>query len=201
MGQYYKPVNIDKMQFLYSHDFGSGLKLMEHSYIGNGFVEAVEKLLSPKGAWHKCRFCWAGDYMDDGLFVEEGNLYDMADENVIDGSNSIDDIMNYQAKRLLAEKLMKKWLKTLPEKGVFITNHTKKVCLDVTKEKPFEIYEGEPWTIHPLSLLTCSGNGRGGGDFRGGKGAKRIGTWAGDVISMEHKAKYKIERPISFKEN
>ena len=41
MGQYYKPINLDDKQWLYSHDFGDGLKLMEHSWIGNDFVGAV----------------------------------------------------------------------------------------------------------------------------------------------------------------
>jgi hypothetical protein len=34
-------------------------------------------------------------------------------------------------------------------------------------------------------LLTCEGNGRGGGDFRGEN--KFVGTWARDIISVESK--------------
>jgi len=55
MGQYYKPISIDKMTFLYSHDYGNGLKLMEHSYIGNNLVNTVESLLAPDGEWYKNR--------------------------------------------------------------------------------------------------------------------------------------------------
>ena len=42
------------------------------------------------------------------------------------------------------------------------------------------------WMIHPLSLLTASGNGRGGGDYRG-HNKHLVGLWAGDVISSDSK--------------
>lgn len=44
MGQYYMPTLISQdgtIHSLYSHFYGNGLKLMEHSYIGNDFVNAV----------------------------------------------------------------------------------------------------------------------------------------------------------------
>jgi len=202
MGQYYKPVNIDKMQMLYSHNFGSGLKLMEHSYIGNKFVEAVERLLSPKGAWHKCKFCWAGDYMDDGLFVEgEGNLYCQAEHDVMGAKDELaklDTIKDWGERRDKAEILTEEWAKTLPKKGKFLTNHTKEICLDMTKEEPFDTCDGTPWTINPLPLLTCSGNGRGGGDYR--KEDEYVGDWAGDVISMEHEPMFSVITPMNFTE-
>ena len=65
MGQYYKPVflteNNKPKSYVYSHDFGSGLKLMEHSWMKNPFVRFVEKQLidSPQ------KLVWAGDYADN----------------------------------------------------------------------------------------------------------------------------------------
>ena len=49
MGQYYNAViladNKKKVKaWVYSRDFSNGLKLMEHSYIGNNFVSAFESL-------------------------------------------------------------------------------------------------------------------------------------------------------------
>ena len=41
--------------------------------------------------------------------------------------------------------------------------------------------------LHPLSLLTAEGNGRGGGDYNG-PNMDMVGTWARDVISMENEA-------------
>ena len=50
MGQYFKPVIIDKkdskkvVASLHAHDFFNGLKLMEHSYVGNNFVNTFATL-------------------------------------------------------------------------------------------------------------------------------------------------------------
>ena len=57
---------------------------MEHSYIGNSFVEAVEFLLiddgeGNKGRWSGNKIVWAGDYADDEP-NEDFNLYSLAEE-------------------------------------------------------------------------------------------------------------------------
>jgi len=57
----------------------------------------------------------------------------------------------------------------------YIVNHTKKVYVKKNKG------------LHPLSLLTAEGNGRGGGDYDG-PNMEMVGTWARDVISMENEA-------------
>jgi hypothetical protein len=57
----------------------------------------------------------------------------------------------------------------------YIVNHTKKVYV----KKNASMY------LHPLSLLTAEGNGRGGGDYNG-PNMDMVGTWARDVISMEN---------------
>jgi len=214
MGQYYEPINIDKMEYLVSHDFDNGLKLMEHSYIGNNFMEVVERLLSPNGAWHRCHLVWAGDYMDDGLFLPEGttlvadgkefkpNLFGYVDEKGknLTGFSNPDYNEDYNIRRAKAEKAAKKFSEKLPKAGKILVNWTRGVCLDLDKENPFEVVDGEFYTIHPLSLLTCSGNGRGGGDYRGGD--ENVGTWAGEEISMEYEVPEGIEliEPMSFQE-
>jgi len=192
MGQYYHPINIDTQEFIYSHDFGNGLKLMEHSYMQNNFVQAVVKLLSPKGQWHKSRFVWAGDYMDGALFCPEGTpkkdkdnyditLYSIVEKNVVEENSTA-------------------FLETLPKAGSYLTNHTKKICLNLKKEDAEGVkWDEEAWTIHPLPLLTCSGNGRGGGDYHGNH-MGIVGCWAGDVISVEYKKidGYKLVAPVGF---
>ena len=87
MGQYYKPVCIEKNEYLYSHDYDNGLKLMEHSWIGNNFMDAVMTLIKPKGLWYRQQIVWAGDYADpekdengEDMVSIEGydiNLYDI----------------------------------------------------------------------------------------------------------------------------
>lgn len=215
MGQYYHPTSIDKMEYLYSHHFDNGLKLMEHSYIKNNFVKAVERLLSPNGAWHKTRFCWAGDYMDEGLFVPSDSLTYVDDgkeykhtlysyvtkngKNAVEGVNKIKSKdIGYDEAQKKYKVIVNKFLKTLPKAGTFLVNHTKKRCLDLSKEKGGK--EEDSWVIHPLPLLTCSGNDRGGGDYHKGTGMNKIGSWAGDVISMEYEPMYEVMKPCNFRE-
>jgi hypothetical protein len=68
MGQYYKPCLLDNSNdiigWAYSHDYDNGLKLMEHSYVGNYFVAVIEKQLYKKAQ----RLVWAGDYGDTGHY-------------------------------------------------------------------------------------------------------------------------------------
>lgn len=159
MGQYYKPVCLDTREWIYTHKFDSGLKLMEHSYLDNRLLKVVEALLAPGGEWHEKRIVWAGDYADE----EEGtteNIYAMMGE---------------------AEEIFPNSLPPLDPSFCFLVNHTKKVFIDLRKVR--ENSANKEYAIHPLPLLTCEGNGRGGGDFRGED--KRIGSWARDVISIE----------------
>ena len=70
MGRYYGAVSIDKKEYLERYDYGNGAKLMEHSYIGNFFVEAVVSRLEEGRAWANTRIVWAGDYGDEFKFLE-----------------------------------------------------------------------------------------------------------------------------------
>lgn len=177
MGQYFKPIVLgDKPQegqhesviaWMYSHEYGNGLKLMEHSYQGNDFVSAFEKQLTPQGNHHKSRVVWAGDYADEepGLkIIQEGKEY----------------VVNLYSLCNDGNKIKPKVQST--EDYNYIVNHTKKLFVDKTKIKDIPYWEGTK--IHPLPLLTCEGNGRGGGDFRGDEKGL-VGSWARDVISVE----------------
>jgi hypothetical protein len=53
----------------------------------------------------------------------------------------------------------------------------------VDKERVFPDKDG--WKIHPLPLLTCEGNGRGGGDY-GGIDRYLVGLWARNRISVSN---------------
>jgi len=177
MGQYFKPIILGEQTeeghetvkgWLYSHDYDNGLKLMEHSYQGNNFVSIFEKQLTRKGGYYKSRVVWAGDYADnepnrkifeDGK-EEDVNLYSLcSDENKI----------------FLAHKSN---TDTYP----YIVNHTKKLFVDKNKVPEIKNWKGAK--IHPLPLLTCEGNGRGGGDFSGNE-KDIVGSWARNVISVE----------------
>lgn len=191
MGQYYKPISIDKKEYLYTHDFkckgyegeswGVGLKLMEHSYIGNPVMNAVERLLSPKGSWYKTRIVWGGDYAEGepdrelNEYKEKPNWYQIVETEgtkLVPATRSVRGIYKY------------------------LVNHTKKVAIDLTKIRK----DNAGYRVHPLSLLTAEGNGLGGGDYGGGD--SRVGTWARDVISMEKEVPegYELDDDATFYE-
>lgn len=63
MGQYYMPLLIGsdkKILRFYSHNYNNGLKLMEHSWVGNNFVNAVLGYIKD----NPMRVAWVGDYSD-----------------------------------------------------------------------------------------------------------------------------------------
>jgi len=162
MGQYYYAVLLDTRGAVVGWlcPFSGGMKLMEHSYLGNEFVSTFEWELSPAGRFHKSRVVWAGDYSDPEPNME-ANLYKICNERKeleIGSGMEIQSTINYP----------------------FLVNHTKRQFVDKSK-----VPKGlGGFQIHPLPLLTCEGNGRGGGDFYG-ESAELIGSWARDVISAE----------------
>jgi len=162
MGQYYLAVILDSTgkfirTWLNPHNYGDGAKLMEHSYIDDPFVSAVECLLCPEGMFYKSPLVWAGDYAD--MEPEESeNLHALTDSplNCHKGLRpERKDMSSYR----------------------YIVNHTKGQYVDKNY-----IVEGS--SIHPLPLLTADGNGRGGGDYDGDD-MELVGTWRGHVISVE----------------
>ena len=161
MGQYYYPIILNSdgkiVVWMCAHNYNNGLKLMEHSYLGNNFVSTFEFGLSPEGPHYKSRVVWAGDYADKEL-DQEKNLYQMCDEYTMI-SPQVKETKMYR----------------------YIINHSKKQYVDKTKAP-----KQENFALHPLPLLTCEGNGRGGGDYRGE--SPLIGSWARDVISVEEVA-------------
>jgi hypothetical protein len=78
-------------------------------------------------------------------------------------------------------------LQTMDERDVvcyrYLVNHDTRQYVD--KDKAGD--------VHPLPLLTAEGNGRGGGDYRGGN-EDLVGIWARDILSAEH------EVPAGFAE-
>ena len=56
----------------------------------------------------------------------------------------------------------------------YIVNHSQKLFVD---KENIEEY-------HPLPLLTCEGNGRGGGDYNGKDPQHLVGSWSRDMIAV-----------------
>lgn len=166
MGQYYVAIILGDSQenqenkkeiirFYIEAFVNSGAKLTEHSYIGNPFVSTFEHFLTPEGMFHKSRVVWAGDYADN----EEG-----MDKNL---NNIVNDYPNKSFHVVTNQEIKS------TDDYRYIINHTKKQYVN-KKDSDY----------HPLPLLTCEGNGRGGGDYYG-TNKDKIGIWARDVISSE----------------
>lgn len=169
MGQYYKPAilaenKLTVLQWVYSWTFNSGLKLMEHSWAKNPFVRAVESLIFQNPQ----HIVWGGDYAEadaiGSVSGEKTNTY-----------NRCNDSNEVKPETTLTDKETR-----------FVVNHTKQQYVDKTKVPK----DTDGWCIAPLPLLTCEGNGQGGGDFfvvpdREQGNVSIIGSWARDLISIE----------------
>ena len=158
MGQYYKPVNESKRQYLLAHAYDNGLKLMEHNYIDNDFVRAVEALIGEGGPWHGDVWTWEGDCADDFEPAPDGdetwNLYHKA---------------GCEFEKIHPDPIA--------ESRRFVANASRRLFIDCSK------IPADRWNsrIHPMPLLLSAGNGRGGGDYRGAS-VDSVGSWHGDVV-------------------
>lgn len=179
MGQYYKQaLRQDGQTRLFNSQYAdrgdyNGLKLMEHSWLRNPFLTAMTKQLYN----HKGRLVWCGDYADepddfkDISWTSYDEIYENKDETEI--------LSDY---------------KDFDYTHKYLLNMTKKVYLD------FDLYiskcDSDSWCVHPLSLLTAVGNGRGGGDYHDEyPDAYLVGSWAGDELKVVDKvpAGYELE--------
>ena len=178
MGQYYHHVNVDKKQAYSPNHFGGGIKLMEHSWVGNRTIQALDTLL--RGEWKGDRVVVAGDYFE-------------ADENKaigIDLDKQLYDV-EWDAPKLevpeATKALVKKWEKQ--QMTGFYVNYDAKEFIDLSELPVEEVYNGQNWIISPLTLMIACGNNRGGGDFYdNGTGFDLVGTWAGDHVGIEAEA-------------
>jgi len=179
MGQYYKPTFLNKttdvtandynpiMFQLSPHTFDKGAKLMEHSYVGNPLVQAVENLLAKDN--EGTPFVWAGDYADPYQGFTS-NLYEMGDKE--EEAKGLAELITTSFKGILGMKCYKV---DNPKAYKYIINHTKKLYVSVPQKIG---------AIHPLPLLTAESNGLGGGDYYSKVGEKFVGAWKYDKISM-----------------
>jgi hypothetical protein len=187
MGQYYRPILLDGTKtkplfYAVSYDVGNGAKLMEHSWMKNDFVAAIEKVLINM----PMSIVWAGDYADEEPFdslssemvkrlVEDD--YDL--EKVKESGVNLYTMSQYTGSKIdiNPDNIKSDKLPSTPVKYKYLINYDKKMFVDKTK-----VPNNDGWQIHPLPLLTCEGNGRGGGDYRGDDSV--VGSWSRDVIGI-----------------
>jgi len=157
MGQYYKPI-------ILAENKKTVLKWMYSHDYRNG-LKLMEhsyinndfvKIFEGLIKNNPLRIVWAGDYAEK-CKSRKTNLYSRCLDNT--KVNPTEQYSNAETR--------------------YIVNHTKKEFVD----KYLVPKENDDCKIHPLPLLTCEGNGQGGGDFRGNN--RYVGTWARDIISVE----------------
>lgn len=203
MGQYYKCMvmgNDGKAAGIDSWAYNNGAKLMEHSYCGNGYVDAAIRMIGVSEFLNggPVRVGWIGDYADAVL----DEIEDPERRKVI-------ETMYKAAWKYPEKEFVPAFDKTtLPHHEVPPDVDGKKLPLYnrfssvagilVNCEKGLFVrcpeWDGETWFIHPLPLLTAVGNGQGGGDYSG-TDMELIGSWAGDHVSWVNPAE--AERTIT----
>lgn len=185
MGQYYhatvlkqnwkneqKPVEAS----LSPYDYDNGAKLMEHSYVHNNYVEAAMRMIDIVGQGKAVPFVWIGDYADR----VETNVYPFdGTVNEYNEPNGGVDIYSETCELVDKNKpLMEAIANHKPKSFKYIVNETKKCFVKIPR------YNKDKWTLHPLPILCSSGNGRGGGDYRGSLNENSVGLWAYDEIRV-----------------
>ena len=155
MGQYFYPCNIDKKEFIHPHAFGDGLKAKEFAMSAPTTMTALAILLADGngrgggdfhvesewvGRWAGDRIVIAGDYADEGKFVEDDlkkNLHNVAQKTFKD--ISFDVLM-----ALLQDEEIKEYYQGLDKKGYSSSDGIRDALLiDKTDPKDYPLLLGD----------------------------------------------------------
>ena len=182
MGQYYRPLMIFRdgtKRSALAHNFNNGLKLMEHSWVGNNFVNAVLNEMVDKPV----RLAWLGDYSD--MAVKEG--CDIGSGYITSRTEFLKMFRYLWGEHSSPADLPSDsptFKLDCQHADCYIVNLTKRCYIDM--EQYIKCNGGKEWCIHPLPLLTALGNGLGGGDYSGEVGKGDVGSWAFDEVYVTH---------------
>ena len=181
MGQYYKAwvLNARQEGTIESWDFDNGSKLMEHSWWGNSFVNAVMYMIKDNPSM----VAWVGDYANDVGCPEYLYEYCWSSKDADEHRLIPEPPENY-----LWDEVNKC---DITHGTGYIVDYDHKAYIDLDKYIARNEPADEDWggIVHPLPLLTSIGNGQGGGDYHKGRAFDMVGTWFGDVIE------YTAEKP------
>lgn len=194
MGQYYIPVVLNgtggKVIGSFSpYDYENGMKLMEHSYLGNKLVGSVvaKALYMSVSTGKTVTLAWVGDYatleedVRTGYYTGQNRDY----ERIFNRAQKAAD--NKVGRVPSDDEEIKKAFKNID--NVVFYNNIRKEKLSLQDYRKAQIanrlangtptYRDNPedFIIHPIPLLTALGNGKGGGDYEG-TCMEWIGKWA-----------------------
>lgn len=147
-----------------------GLKLTEHSFVGNEFMQGVCKKIYKNPSY----VYWVGDYFDPS---EDEAKSEMSSDNVFV------DFASLWSKRKVNELS-----EQFDISNKYLVNHDMKVYVNMRDYIDMvmcgKTYD-EGWVQHPLSLLTAISNGKGGGDYdEDGLNADAVGAWKGCLLEI-----------------
>jgi hypothetical protein len=166
MGQYYMTAFMHKdgnIEVMHPHHYDNGLKLMEHSWVGNNYVNTViQHLMDITNIEGGCRMAHVGDYSNDLICEMAGK------KKIARKMYSACWGGGYQKHYITPQT-------TIP-KDVFIVNDDRKEYIRAIQTCD----EGKDW-IASFTLLIAMGNGLGGGDYRG-RNEGLVGRWACDHL-------------------
>ena len=190
MGQYYKPyIKNDDGEFTFrAQDYGCGSKLMEHSWLGNEYVNAALTMIEETPSI----VAWVGDYAIDECI--EQSIYDKVWS--IDVNKCLPELADIDV------KLFFMFYDEIIGEG-YLINHTKGEYISLKDYQEIASYDG--WCVNPLPRLTAIGNGQGRGDYSGGfPNSHMVGCWALNKIEFnlkEYPSEYAdITEIVVFKE-
>lgn len=143
MVQYYYPVFLKKegeggdpvRAWVNPTNYGTGLKLMEHTNRDSSLVASVASLIREDGYFGPTPLVWAGDYAEVEPGHEDLNLFKMCSESTEILPDEF-DMSHYR----------------------YIVNHTKGQFVDRDRADKYT-------NLHPLPLLTAEGNKFGPRDY------------------------------------
>jgi hypothetical protein len=154
-----------------THEIDSnGLKLMEHSYIGNSYVSHIMGLIED----NPTNIIWLCDYSEDKDF-------------------NWDTVEEVETNEMEVKKVA---TRTHRQSG-FIINHTTQEYISLKTYKRLFAEHSNDWAISPLPILTNSEVGSsGGGDYHNENSLR--GVWKNHLISYSKKlGNFKIFKNVT----
>ncbi len=191
MGQYFRAItqSEDKKYKVYNRNIIKDgeeeymlAKLTEHSWWYNEFVNAV--CLDIYNSDKPVKVAWIGDYAKDFLESYCYLFFNGLSQSDIEKLADLCWNCDGEAVEVTDFTLF----------GKYIINHDKKTyinCSSYYENSLMKTTENGGWCLHLLPLLTCIGNGMGGGDYRyatDDSTTELVGCWAWDKISIEDNA-------------
>jgi hypothetical protein len=174
--------------------------LMEHSWICNTVVGTVESLLAKGGSWSGKRIVWAGDYAEP----EPCGKCDECLKGLPCTTPEQDRSTLYSIYGTDKHTIRPDEVEYKPNGHYrYLVNEDTKEFVDLNKVPVSETWNDEDWKIHPLPLLTCEGNLRGGGDYHSDNDQNLVGSWSRNRIRVQNsKPTFKgaKELIVNFKE-